>query len=69
MERSKPAWSLEAAQTADDDAAWARTYCAYQGLRYLSHERYGDRLKIAVEAPGERYEIEAPRCLRKLDQK
>lgn len=40
-----------------DDAKWAQIYCSFRGLRYLSHERYGDQLKIAVEEPGERYEV------------
>lgn len=39
------------------DRAWAETFCAFKGLRYLSHERYGDELRIAVEEPGERYEL------------
>jgi hypothetical protein len=41
----------------EEDEAWAATYCAFKGLRFLSCERYGNKLAIAVENPGERYEI------------
>jgi len=40
-----------------DDRSWAEAYCAFRQLRYLSHERYGDQIRIAVEEIGERYEV------------
>jgi hypothetical protein len=41
----------------DEDEASAKLYCMFKGLRYLSCERYGKKLYIAVEAPGDRYEV------------
>lgn len=41
----------------EDDESHAKVYCLFKGLRYLSCERYGKKLYIAVEAPGERYEV------------
>jgi hypothetical protein len=41
----------------ENDEAWAAAYCAFKGLRFLSCERYGNNLHIAVEQPGERYEV------------
>lgn len=40
-----------------EDREWAEIYCRYRHVRYLSHERYGDELRIAVEGPGEHYEV------------
>jgi hypothetical protein len=42
---------------AEEDDSLARVYCLFKGLRYLSCERYGKKLHIAVEAPGDRYEV------------
>lgn len=56
-------------QTDDSaDAEWAKRYCAWRGLRYLSHERYGRQVMIAVEKPGERYEIKVDHPISAAEQ-